>query len=30
MAIAEVDAQAGEETAHLARSEAIAIRTDVT
>ena len=30
VAIAEIDAPAGEETAHLAGSEAIAIRTDVT
>jgi NAD(P)-dependent dehydrogenase (short-subunit alcohol dehydrogenase family) len=30
VAIAEIDAQAGEETAHLAGNNAIAIRTDVT
>ena len=30
VAIAEIDAQAGEETAHLAGKEAIAIRADVT
>src|SRR6202045_3403903 len=30
VAIAEIDARAGEETAHLAGNEAIAIRTDVT
>jgi NAD(P)-dependent dehydrogenase (short-subunit alcohol dehydrogenase family) len=30
VAIAEIDARAGEETAHLAGSKAIAIRTDVT
>ena len=30
VAIAEIDAPAGEETAHLAGNEAIAIRTDVT
>jgi NAD(P)-dependent dehydrogenase (short-subunit alcohol dehydrogenase family) len=30
VAIAEIDAKAGEETAHLAGNEAIAIRTDVT
>jgi NAD(P)-dependent dehydrogenase (short-subunit alcohol dehydrogenase family) len=30
VAIAEIDAQAGEETAHLAGNETIAIRADVT
>jgi NAD(P)-dependent dehydrogenase (short-subunit alcohol dehydrogenase family) len=30
IAIAEIDARAGEETAHLAGNDAIAIRTDVT
>jgi NAD(P)-dependent dehydrogenase (short-subunit alcohol dehydrogenase family) len=30
VAIAEIDAQAGDETAHLAGNEAIAIRADVT
>src|SRR5215831_13689368 len=30
VAIAEIDPRAGEETAHLAGNEAIAIRTDVT
>jgi NAD(P)-dependent dehydrogenase (short-subunit alcohol dehydrogenase family) len=30
VAIAEIDARAGEETAHLAGNEAIAIRADVT